>query len=304
MRTKRAGSKWPGYVLGGLVLVAIVLMIVTPREPPTPGPIGVFGYWKSTVARGAMSASAVNPSGTMWAGAWNEKAEGKTISAVWIIDFKKEEARKYGPKSGSSIADISWMNDTTIAAKDLGAPTMMVDAITAKGQYLSRALPGEAKPPYPKDKLPGIVVGSWTSPAGTLILCRHMDDFKEMIYDPKTGLLHARLFFDFPNGEGHHPNLVKKIDVKTDWPKVPKEMLFVTYRGGFKLDLATCKATKIFDYRDLTLQDDHWRNEVQDGRLYPRKDGTYVSVSNSAGTVDIRILGKNGRLLRNLLPRS
>jgi len=291
MRTNRANVKWPGYILGGLVLVAIVLMIVTPREPPTPGPIGVFGYWKSTVARGAMSASAVNPSGTMWAGAWNETANGKTVSAVWIIDFKKEEARKYSPKSAGAIAHLSWCtdNDFTCWAEN-GAPDL-VDAAKAEGLVFGTGVI-EHKPSYPTDKLPGIVVGSWTSPAGTLLLCRHMDEFKEIIYDPKTGKLSQI-------GKNGYAT-----DVKANWPDAPKEMLFVTYRGGFKLDLATCKTTKLFDYTDLTLQDDHWRNEVQDGRLYPRKDGTYVSVSDSAGTVDIRILGKNGRLLRNLLPRS
>lgn len=316
MRTKRAGSKWPGYVLGGLVLVAIVLMIVTPREPPTPGPIGVFGYWKSTIARGTMSASAVNPAGTMWAGAWNETTNGKTRSAVWIIDFKKEEARSYLPKSGP-IDKLSWSrHDALILPLSGGKPGRadVVDAVAAKAtfggvlsyptgssvtatsdkQSYSYKISEKAEPKlaFTASQLPGLVENTWPSPAGILVLCRHMDDFTEMVYDSKTGKL---------NQVGKNGYT---IDIMTNWPDAPKEMLFVTYRGGFKVDLASCKATKVFDYSDLTLQDDHWRNEVQDGRLYPRKDRTYVSVSNSAGTIDIRILGKDGRLLRNLLARS
>jgi hypothetical protein len=150
----------------------------------------------------------------------------------------------------------------------------------------------EPKLAFTTSQLPGLVEGTWASPAGVLALCRHMDNFTEMVYDAKTGKLNQ------VGKNGYTTN------IKTNWPAAPKQMLFITYRGGFKVDLATCKATKVFDYSDLTLQDDHWRDEVQDGRLYARKDGTYVSVSNSAGTVDIRILGKDGRLLRNLLPRS
>jgi len=291
MRNNPAKVKWPGYVLGVIAVAAIIAKIVTPSEPPAPGPIGEFGYWKSSVAMGKMAASAVNGSGTMWAGAWNDTTEGKTKSAIWIVDFAKEEARKYLPKGAGAIAHLLWMNDKYLACcAENGAPDL-VDATKAEGRIFGTRMT-EDKPSYPKDKLPGIVEGSWTSHAGTLILCRRMDDFAEMVYEAKSDKLNQ------VGKDGY------KTDIKANWPDAPKEMLFVTYRGGFKFDLVANKKTQIFDYTGLGIVDERWRTQVQDGRLYPRKDGSYVSVSKSADTIDIRILDKDGKFAKNLLPRS
>lgn len=295
MRNNPAKVKWPGYVLAGLGLLAIVLMIARPPTLPTPGPIGAFGYWKSTVANGTMAASAVNPAGTMWAGAWNETANGKTRSQIWVIDFEKEEAWSFAPNMLKPITAVSWTDNGSLASRDDKGTQLVQDVRIEKrkGEYtpgLSQVQP-EAKPAYATMKMPGIVEGSWTSPSGTLIVCRHLDDFAELVFNPKTGKLSQIGKDGFT------------ADVK-NWPDAPKEMLFVTYRGGFKFDLVANKATKIFDYSDVKIGDEYWRTEVQDGHLYPRKDGNYVSVSKSADMIDIRILDKEGKLVKNLLPRS
>ena len=77
-------------VLGILVLLAVILRIASPPPPPPPGPIGMMPNWSSAAKLGDMGPWAVNPSGSIWAGAWNLKNKsGKLRSAVWVVDFEK-----------------------------------------------------------------------------------------------------------------------------------------------------------------------------------------------------------------------
>lgn len=105
-----------------------------------PGPINGFPGWKSLQAIGEMSSQAVNPSGTLWAGAWNEDLPSdKARSAVRIIDFNDYSARAVKLPDDVKVDYLSWANDTTIrvcftsisdSAKGLGI--LLVDAVAGK----------------------------------------------------------------------------------------------------------------------------------------------------------------------------
>ncbi|OFX16116.1 MAG: hypothetical protein A2Z18_05385 [Armatimonadetes bacterium RBG_16_58_9] len=97
-------------------------------------------------------------------------------------------------------------------------------------------------------------------------------------------------------------NGVPPADLKHFWTDAPKEMLFVTYNGGYRFDLANGKTKKLFDYSKLGPNDETWRQNVRNGRLYPAKNG-YISVSVNVDMVDIRQTDKKGIVKQNLLPR-
>ncbi|MCX6344949.1 MAG: hypothetical protein NT018_07725 [Armatimonadetes bacterium] len=291
MNRRTQANRTPWIVFGAIALLAIIVKLLSPPVPIIPGPKGSMQNWSSKITIGKMGPSAVNPAGTMWAGAWNTKdKEGKDQSAVWTIDFEKKsiDHKEYHSKTD----EIKWTADNKVepaAVTDNKVPTLKA---SDKKQYvLLDPLTGKEKPAFTQDQLPGIIQDSWVSPAGILILCLNQDKFTEVVFDTKTNKLNV------VDKDGF------KTNVKANWPDAPKEMLFVTYRGGFKVDIATGKTTKLFSYMSLKANDDHWRNNVQDGRLYPRKDGGYTSVSYNMGLVDIRALDKDGKLEKNLLPR-
>lgn len=291
MRKQSNTNRMPVYILGGLVMIALIARIMTPPQPPVPGPRGDLPRWTASFAYGKMGAWAVNPSGTMFAGAWSMKGkEGKDLSAIWIIDFEKQEARHYSIKDILQINAMEWYDDKSIGmGAETGSITNIIDL--TKGDVSSlNGIKKILKPELPQPPT-GTVEDSWQSPAGVLALCRNQDNFTELVYDAKTKKLNQVGKDGFTT------------DVKTNWPDAPKEMLFVTYRGGFKVDLQTGKTTRIFKYDGLKFRDDFWRKEIQNGRLYPRKDGGYTSVSFAEGKIDIRILGKDGVITGNLLAR-
>lgn len=325
MNNRANGKRLPWMFFGAIALIAIIIRLVSPAPPPVPGPIGSMPNWKSSIANGEMGPWAVNPAGTMWAGVWNEKGkDGKVSSAVWVVDFEKQEARKCVLQNNSLANVLVWPDDKTLnvaGAKDVAEDksrraidTTTIDTSTmtnklapvassnvrhtcfyylaVKGSTYSygsdmTALPKTA---FTADQIPGVIEKTWVSSTGILVLCRHMDTFKEFVYDAKTEKL-------IEVGKDGFTT-----DVKKNWPDAPKEMLFVTYRGGFSYDLYTNKTRKLFDYKNLGANDDYWRSSIQDGRLYPNKDG-YTSVSFDGKLIDIRALDKNGRLKSDLLPR-
>ncbi|MCL5102774.1 MAG: hypothetical protein M1133_01495 [Armatimonadetes bacterium] len=378
-------------VLGILVLLAVIVRIASPPPPAPPGPIGNMPNWKSHAKLGDMGPWAVNPSGSMWAGAWNLKTEsGKLRSAVWVINFEKGEAKSFPLKDGLAAHALTWRTRHTlwVAAADkldqLAPKTwigLMVDAeksvigevsdvdISRKvlrivnwpasadpfiGQideagdtlklalvpvepketmsggvdtklpkdarlgtmaavdpesgtfvfgvvedeigsnvsyYLADTKTGTVKRIFGSEGLPGRVEGLWLSPAGVMIVTSGRDVFHELVLDPATGKMNQVGKAGF------------KTDVKKNWPDAPADMKFVSYTAGYRCNLATGKTKKLFEFNKRDRSGDYWQREVQDGRLYPRKDGGYTSVSYNAGAIDIRNISKDGSSAEPLLPR-
>ncbi len=291
MNRNTQANRTPWIVFGAIVIIAIIVRLSSPPAPIIPGPKGAMPNWSSKIAAGTMATSSVNPSGAMWAGAWNAKdKEGKDRSAIWVIDFENQtvDHKEYTSKTDG----IKWTADNKAEPAAVAvskAPTLKTS--DEKQYVIIDPLTNTEKPAFTQEELPGIIQETWVSPAGILILCLNQDTFSEVVFDTTTNKLNV------VGKDGF------KTDVKANWPDAPKKMLFVTYRGGFKVDIATAKTTKLFSYMSLTANDDHWRDNVQDGRLYPRKDGGYTSVSYKIDLVDIRVLDKDGKLSSNLLPR-
>ena len=108
-------NRIPIAVLGILVFVALFWRIANPPAPLPPGPLGGMPGWHSSACVGKMSASAVNPGGTMWVGVWNQKTKSGTLrSMVWVIDLEKSEVATCSLKDGSYVPSISWADDKTI----------------------------------------------------------------------------------------------------------------------------------------------------------------------------------------------
>lgn len=171
---------------------------------------------------------------------------------------------------------------------------------TAKGKdaYYAEQVPvadlREAQRPkrlFGLDDLPGRVEGMWVAEKGVLMVVSERDKFHEIYYDSVKNKL-----LDLSKPEN-------KIDVAATWPDAPKEMMFVTFTGGYKLTLATAKVKRLMDFTTLGRNSLRWRPEVQDGRLYPREDGDYTGVALAANTIDIRVINKDGTVGPDILPR-
>lgn len=124
-------NRLPVYVLGALVVIAIIWRIANPPAPQKVGPLGEFPGWRSGAQLGTMSSQAMNAAGTMWAGAWNYK----TRSAVWIIDLNDYSARSYSlKKAREPITCVTWSDDNTVRAIQTGENISVsyIDAATGK----------------------------------------------------------------------------------------------------------------------------------------------------------------------------
>lgn len=155
--------------------------------------------------------------------------------------------------------------------------------------YLANTIDGTAKPIFVSGDLPGRVEGIWISPKSILIVCSERDKFDRVVYDITSGKSQTLKAGD-------------DLDI-TSWPDAPKDMMFVSYAAGYDLALDNGKTKKLFDFNGLQRSDESWRSEVQGGRLYPRKDGSYTSVSFAAGAIDIRTIEKDGSKGKDILPR-
>ena len=371
--------------------MALISRLVSPPPPPVPGPLGVIPNWESTVKHGDMAASAVNPAGTEWAGAWNESEQGNVLrSGVWTIDFDKVEAKSNPLNHGTApsfVPSLSWADDNTVRVlrNDSGNPAattrsdiVYIDAQTGKiirtdkldtpvaailawpakssvflaelaggkptriavlsqtgkiigkeasldllggrlgdkaalspdgNEYIVSVVEdrsggkvsyymGSTKDPALKrifgtDDLPGTIAGMWVGPAGVLVVCSERDKFQTMVYNPASA----------------QPKIAEiakvqpKPDIKKSWPDAPDKMMFASYTGGYSYDPASGKTGRLFDFSNLGRMDEYWRAQVRDGRLYPRADGDYTSVSVTSGVVDIRVIKKDGTKGSDLLPR-
>ena len=381
-------NRIPIFVLGILVFVALVSRIVNPPAPLPPGPMGGTPNWRSSNSIGEMTDSAVNPSGTVWAGVWNEKTKksGTLRSAVWVIDLENSKTASYSFKDGSYVPNISWADDKTVRALRLDtndavaakeSEIVYIDAGTSKADkkvmlktavarvldwpagsdkfiaqiadaealkiailsdsgeiigkevnvnlpkdaqlydvagmspnasqivfsstdnvggnetfYLADAVTGLAKGAITKaNDVPGRVEDVWVSDKGYVLLAYSTrSGLGTLVYNPAAGKV---------------ANLRKSgVDVKKNWPDAPKDMKFVAYDGGYTLDLnANGKIKDLFDLSKLNRRENYWLQDVQGGRLYPRKDGGYTSVSTIANEVDIRILSKDGTRDQDILRR-
>ncbi len=358
--------------------MAIIWRVINPPAPIAPGPAGHAPHWTSASKLGDMGPWAMNPSGSMWAGAWNQTTTGgKLRSAVWVIDLESGEATNTLMKEGSQTSGISWADDNTVralVARNSGEPEVVsIDAATGKQKqivrsaeltatalawpngsdkiaepigsaagrvvllsggtaskevklgvgdnakfdrigtisgdgslfvfsvaekgvtgndtyYLADTRAGTSKRIFASADLPGRLDGLWVSPAGVLVVCSERDKFHEMIYNLTSGKM-------------EEAGKAGSVDVAKSWPDAPKNMMFISYSGGYDFDLATAKTRQIMDLTKLEKSDDSWRSQVRDGRLYQRKDGSYTSVSVSAGEIDIRVIDKDGSKKQDILPR-
>jgi len=155
--------------------------------------------------------------------------------------------------------------------------------------YLADIGAGTVKRAFNSRDMPGIIQGLWVSSAGILVVCTEREKVHEMVYDPATGKL-----AETKSGVA---------DLGKNWPGAPAKMLLASVVDAKYFDLATGKAKRLFDFPKQDRQSQHWRSQIQDGQLYPRKDGDFTSLSVAANTVDIRVIKKNGDLGRDLLPR-
>jgi len=382
-------NRIPMAILVVLVLVAFVWRVAHPPAPPLPGPLGAIPAWDSRTKIGDMGPSAVSPSGSFWAGAWNQKtASGELRSAILVIDLEKPRAFRQEIKSGSVVPSLSWKDDDTVRAlvvdsddperirtariacvrrtggeslecrtTALKQPVARILAWSSGSDKFAALLPGVAGkarvavlsesgdlvgkvaevelPPVAsvhhtaaispdggwfvfsvaEDKvggnityyfadsrtgfahkafslaeLPGRVEGMWVSRAGVLTVCAEREKFQVLGYL-------------FETAKSKLTPLGAKTDVTRGWPDAPKTMMFVTYNGGYELNLADGKVKQLFDLTKQGRYSDSWRRHVQDGRLYPRKDGDYTSISLVANEVDIRVIKKSGDKGPNILTR-
>lgn len=383
-------NRFPLYILGLLVIVALIWRIANPPPPVLPGPLGSLPTWSSSVTKGEMGPSAVNPGGTKWAGAWNDKdKKGSLSSALVVIDFEGKSSQRVDLGEGFFAAGLFWRDDNAfyVFLTDSSNPTystatklvsVRVTAKTArvapaelegerskmtnilawptysdslvarlpgekvvtavldsKGEivgsaaaldvpadakffpmvalspddsryvlaveksavggletfYLADTTTGSAKEVFTSKDVPGVPQGMWLSPKGLLIAAAELGKFTVVRYDPESGEL-----VDVAKQKGG-------VDLAKDWPKAPKQMRFATFDGGYELNMATGKTKKIVTFDASDRDTVSWRGQIQDGQLYPRKDGDYTSVSYAAGSVDIRVIRSDGKREDPILKR-
>ena len=83
----------PIAVLVILFVVGLIWRILNPAPPAAPGPSGDPSSWRSSLKVGDLSAQAVNPAGTIWAGGWFKKSDDAAPleyrSALRILPFEE-----------------------------------------------------------------------------------------------------------------------------------------------------------------------------------------------------------------------
>lgn len=109
-------NRLPVYILGILVLVALIWRMMNPPAPVLPGPRGDVPNWISGIAVGEHGPGAVNPSGGIWAGVWNHKTgQGTMESAVVIIDLIKQVSTRIALKKGFAASSLVWPEENRFA---------------------------------------------------------------------------------------------------------------------------------------------------------------------------------------------
>lgn len=187
------------------------------------------------------------------------------------------------PRGGSLHGQAAFSQDGTLVAFAIDDR----DASAGRAFYLGNTADGTARRIFDLGDLPGKVEQMWVSSAGVLIVCSDRETFKAVSYDQAQGKI-----VPAPTGEA----------LQRAWPDAEKQMLFVTYNGGYKLDLVAGKTARLFDLTKLDEREGAWREAVRSGRLYPVGD-RYVAVSEGGPAVDIREITKSGKAGRRLLAR-
>jgi hypothetical protein len=126
------GNKLPAYALVTVIALALAYAVANPPKPELPGPVGDFPGWKSTAVKGTMTAQAVNQDGTMWAGAWTEKAGDDSREAVRVIDLKGFSAKSIELGKNHPVQYLSWGSDGTLRADVGGAQVLLIDPKSEK----------------------------------------------------------------------------------------------------------------------------------------------------------------------------
>ena len=127
-------NRIPVYILGLLVLLALVWRIANPPPPVLPGPLGVMPNWTSMVKTGEMSAAAVSPDGTKWAGVWNDSDTRETKrSAVVVIDLAKKTSQHVKLADGLIARSLFWRdnNSFTVLLADSEKPAVVTRSLFA-----------------------------------------------------------------------------------------------------------------------------------------------------------------------------
>lgn len=220
-------------------------------------------------------------------------ARGRGRATVAVLN--ESDMKVIGAQCSTEVADSA--HPGRVAAVDSATAKLVVFPMAA-GQiggndsyYLADTRAGTVRPAFRAEDLPGRVEGMWVSPeAGVLMLVSERDKFHRMVYDLASGKLREVA-----------PKT--KLEVAKSWPDAPKSMMFVTYNAGYEVSLDTGVAKRLFDLGKLDKFNGFWREQVQDGRLYARKDGGYTSVSDIANSIDIRVIEKDGAKNEPLLPR-
>ena len=159
-----------------------------------------------------------------------------------------------------------------------------------RSYYFADTDNGTVKRAFDLEELPGRIEGMWVSSAGALVACI-VDNRAELVaYDAATGKLNP-----LSKGTGEE-------DLSNKWPNADKHIMFTTYDGGYDFKLATGKTKRLFDLTKLKTSQESFRRAIRDGRLYPIRDN-YISVSQMAESIDIRVLKKDGTDEKELLPR-
>ena len=161
--------------------------------------------------------------------------------------------------------------------------------------YLAYPKTGQVKKAFSSTELPGRVEGIWVSRTGVLMVCAERQKLQTVVYRLDTQVSVLTPVSDVKG---------VPIDIAKSWPDAPKTMMFATYSGGYEITLANGKVKRLFDLTKRDRYADSWRRQIQDGRLYPRKDGDYTAISIVADEVDIRVIRKSGDKGPEILPRS
>lgn len=158
-------NRLPLFLLFALVAAAIIWRIANPPAPALPGPVGTFPTWKSIATLGDLAAQSTNPSGTIWAGAWNQTMpEGKARSAARLIDFEGYSAKSAALPSNATAEYLSWADDNTVrvlcARPDGNGQVVNIDGATGeKKQVVTLSKPVKQVIAWPatSDKLAAVI---------------------------------------------------------------------------------------------------------------------------------------------------
>ncbi len=221
-----------------------------------------------------------------------EVAKSGEKAAIAVYDTK---GGKYGvigkqvsfdmPKGGEFYADAGISVDGSSFVFSLVDPT----AKDGRSYWLADTKTGTAAKMFDLAAVPGKIEGIWPSSGAVLIVCKVGKKYECTMYDPATGKI-ARL----KSGAG---DLAK-------WPNAPKTLSYTTLDGGYSFNLATGKIKTLFDLRKKdSYSDKNLRDIISISRLYKLENGKYVTISETAGAIDIRELKPNGLLSRSVLPR-